>query len=182
MAGRFVSAAVLPKWRAANASSFLPPVCNKLLHRGQLSIMGVGGPNTRTDFHLERGAEFFWQHDGELQLPIIEQGRRRVVRVEAGEIFLLPPNIPHSPQRSAGSFGFVVERQRAAGGPRHRPARARAWFRRRTPRTFMIAPSPLVTPATLCLTPQTSWMAYAGTPTLSGVTRCSGRGRSTAQT
>jgi hypothetical protein len=50
-----------------------------------------------------------------VQLPIIEQGRRRLVCVGAGEIFLLPPGIPHSPQRSADSFGIVVERERRPG-------------------------------------------------------------------
>lgn len=126
MAARFAARAVLPKWRAANASAFVPPVCNKLLHKGSLSIMGVGGPNSRTDFHIERGAEFFWQHDGELQLPIIERGRRRLVRVGAGEIFLLPPDIPHSPQRSADSFGIVVERERGPGAATARAPAPRA--------------------------------------------------------
>ena len=115
MASRFASRALLPSWRAANAAALVPPVCNKLLHKGMLSVMGVGGPNARTDFHLERGSEFFWQQEGELQLPIVERGERRLVRVRAGEIFLLPPNIPHSPQRSADSFGIVVERERRAG-------------------------------------------------------------------
>mmetsp|Transcript_13103 Transcript_13103/g.30192 ORF Transcript_13103/g.30192 Transcript_13103/m.30192 type:complete len:287 (-) Transcript_13103:210-1070(-) len=104
----------LSAWRQAHAASFAPPVCNKLLHRGRLSIMAVGGPNARTDFHLDPGAEFFWQHEGELQLPIVEQQRRRLVRVRAGEVFLLPPLLPHSPQRSAASFGLVAERERAS--------------------------------------------------------------------
>jgi len=32
-----------------------PPVGNKMLHNGDLQIMFVGGPNHRSDFHLEHG-------------------------------------------------------------------------------------------------------------------------------
>ena len=84
----------LAAWRAANASSFAPPICNKLIHKADLSIMCVGGPNTRTDFHLEAGAEFFWQIQGDMELPIVERGRRRLVTIREGEVFLLPPRIP----------------------------------------------------------------------------------------
>ena len=36
--------------------------------------MFVGGPNTRTDFHLDEGSEF-WMYRGRMELPIIEQGK-----------------------------------------------------------------------------------------------------------
>ena len=36
------------------------------------------------------------------------------VPIREGEVFLLPPEVPHSPQRPAGSVGIVVERRRAA--------------------------------------------------------------------
>ena len=91
-----VSAVDLASWRAANASSFAPPICNKLLHKADLSVMCVGGPNTRTDFHLEDGAEFFWQMEGEMELPIVERGRRRLVKIRQGDVFLLPPRVPVS--------------------------------------------------------------------------------------
>ena len=85
----------LASWRTANASSFAPPICNKLMHKADLSVMAVGGPNTRTDFHLEAGAEFFWQVQGDMELPIVERGnQRRLVRIREGEVFLLPPRIP----------------------------------------------------------------------------------------
>ncbi|XP_046519509.1 3-hydroxyanthranilate 3,4-dioxygenase isoform X2 [Equus quagga] len=44
-------------WVEENRASFLPPVCNKLLHQKQLKIMFVGGPNTRKDYHIEEGEE-----------------------------------------------------------------------------------------------------------------------------
>lgn len=34
------------------------------------------------------------------------------IPIRAGEMFLLPPLVPHSPQRFANTVGLVVERQR----------------------------------------------------------------------
>ena len=34
------------------------------------------------------------------------------VPIRQGEIFLLPPEVPHSPRRPAGTVGIVVERRR----------------------------------------------------------------------
>jgi 3-hydroxyanthranilate 3,4-dioxygenase len=100
-------------WLQEHAASFAPPVMNKLLHREQLSIMFVGGPNQREDFHLEEGSEFFYQIRGNMELPILHGGKRETITIREGEVFLLPSRIPHSPQRpEAGSIGLVVERQR----------------------------------------------------------------------
>ena len=103
-------------WYEKNAKDFLPPVCNKLLHRNQLTAMFVGGPNTRTDFHIDQSSEFFYMLRGNMQLPIIERGQRRVVDIRHGQVFLLPSRIPHSPQRpEADSLGFVLKRKRLDG-------------------------------------------------------------------
>ena len=51
----------LPTWYDENKAQFSPPVCNKLMYRDQLTVMFVGGPNNRKDFHLDEGSEFFWQ-------------------------------------------------------------------------------------------------------------------------
>jgi len=100
-------------WYEENKELFFPPVCNKLLHKKQLTVMFVGGPNTRTDFHLEEGSEFFWMLRGNMELPTIQQGKRKLVRINEGEVFLLPSRVPHSPQRpEEGSLGLVVERAR----------------------------------------------------------------------
>jgi 3-hydroxyanthranilate 3,4-dioxygenase len=59
------------QWYEENRESFAPPICNKLLHKEQLSVMFVGGPNTRTDFHIEAGSEFFYMVKGNMELPTV---------------------------------------------------------------------------------------------------------------
>jgi len=100
------------KWCEDNKDNFHPPVCNKLLYDDQLSIMFVGGPNTRSDFHVEEGSEFFYQMKGTLLLGTVQQGKAKFVQINAGEVFLLPSRIPHSPRRGEDSLGLVIERKR----------------------------------------------------------------------
>ena len=108
----------IDSWIRENEASFAPPVMNKLLHRDQLSIMFVGGPNQREDFHLEEGSEFFYQLRGNMELPTVQAGQRTLVTIREGEVYLLPSRIPHSPQRpERGSIGLVVERQRYEDEP-----------------------------------------------------------------
>ena len=72
----------------------------------------IGGPNTREDYHLDLGSEFFFQMKGNMELPTIQCGKRKLVKINEGQVFLLPSRIPHSPQRQAETFGLVVERKR----------------------------------------------------------------------
>ncbi|XP_048391919.1 3-hydroxyanthranilate 3,4-dioxygenase isoform X1 [Stegostoma tigrinum] len=50
------------KWIEENKKYFNPPVCNKLMHSGQLKVMFVGGPNERKDYHIEEGEEIPAEH------------------------------------------------------------------------------------------------------------------------
>uniref|UniRef100_A0A671MC65 3-hydroxyanthranilate 3,4-dioxygenase n=1 Tax=Sinocyclocheilus anshuiensis TaxID=1608454 RepID=A0A671MC65_9TELE len=102
----------IDKWIAENESSFLPPVCNKLMFFYQLNIMYVGGPNVRKDYHIEEGEELFYQVRGDMILKVIENGKHKDIHIREGEMFLLPARIPHSPQRYANTVGLVVERRR----------------------------------------------------------------------
>ncbi|XP_005156656.2 3-hydroxyanthranilate 3,4-dioxygenase isoform X2 [Danio rerio] len=102
----------IDKWIAENETSFLPPVCNKLMFFYQLNIMYVGGPNVRKDYHIEEGEELFYQVRGDMVLKVIENGKHKDVHIREGEMFLLPARIPHSPQRQANTVGLVVERRR----------------------------------------------------------------------
>lgn len=45
----------------------------------------------------------------------MEASGPREVTIGEGEVLLLPPRVPHSPQRPAGSVGIVVERVRRPG-------------------------------------------------------------------
>ena len=98
-----------------------PPVGNKVIYAGDFIVMVVGGPNSRTDYHWDEGAEWFYQLEGRMVLRIQEGaddtgsgGMVRDIPIDAGEIFLLPPRVPHSPQRLPDSIGLVIERRRLA--------------------------------------------------------------------
>lgn len=94
--------------------TLLPPVSNRMIFDDEFKVMAVGGPNQRKDFHIEMGAELFYQHQGPMTVVIInpKTGRSEPVRIEEGELFYLPAGIPHSPQRYANTVGIVFERER----------------------------------------------------------------------
>jgi 3-hydroxyanthranilate 3,4-dioxygenase len=102
------------KWIDEHRHLLKPPVGNKCIYDGDFIIMIVGGPNSRTDYHWDEGPEFFHQIEGEMVLKIQEDGKARDIPIRAGEIFYLPPRVPHSPQRAANSIGLVIERKRLA--------------------------------------------------------------------
>lgn len=104
----------LQAWIAEHRHLLKPPVGNKCIHDGDFIVMVVGGPNQRTDYHIDEGPEWFYQLEGEMTLRIQENGAVRDIPIRAGEIFLLPPKVPHSPQRAAESIGLVIERKRLA--------------------------------------------------------------------
>ena len=103
-------------WIDENRHLLKPPVGNKVVWKDtEFIVMTVGGPNARTDFHVNQSEEFFYQLEGQMVLKIMNNGKINDVPIKAGDIFLLPPNTPHSPQREAGSIGLVIERRRREG-------------------------------------------------------------------
>ena len=104
----------LQAWIDENRHLLKPPVGNKCIVDGDFIVMIVGGPNERTDYHWDEGPEFFYQLEGEAVLRLQEDGQVRDVPIKAGEMFYLPPRVPHSPQRMANSVGLVIERRRLA--------------------------------------------------------------------
>lgn len=99
-------------WIEENRHLLKPPVGNKCMVDGDLIVMVVGGPNSRKDYHYEDGAEFFYQIEGDITVKVIEDGKPKDVHIKEGEMFYLPPKVPHSPQRPANTVGLVIERKR----------------------------------------------------------------------
>ncbi len=105
----------LNKWIEEHRHLLKPPIGNKQVYLGNEDyiVMVVGGPNGRKDYHFEDGEELFYQLEGDITLKIInEDGQPEDIAIREGEMFLLPPRIPHSPQRPANTVGLVIERYR----------------------------------------------------------------------
>lgn len=118
---REFTAANLQGWIKENADKLQPPVNNKEMFPGSnMIVMMVGGPNKRRDFHISPAEEFFYQIKGDCYVEIYnDEGKREVVTVKEGEVFLLPANVPHSPHRVADTIGMVIEEPRGAGVEEH---------------------------------------------------------------
>lgn len=106
----------LRQWIEQHKHLLKPPVGNKVFYTDNKDfiVMVVGGPNSRKDFHYNEGEELFYQIEGDISLWIMEEGVRREIRIRAGEMFLLPPGIPHCPQRGPHTIGLVIERYRSS--------------------------------------------------------------------
>lgn len=103
------------QWIDDNRHLLKPPVGNKAIYNYDYIVMVVGGPNSRKDYHLNKTPEFFYQVEGDIVLKVIENGEQRDINIKEGEVFYLPPNIPHSPQRGANTIGLVIEQKRDEG-------------------------------------------------------------------
>lgn len=105
------------KWIDENRHLLKPPVGNQQVYKGNddFIVMVVGGPNSRKDYHYDEGEEFFYQLEGDIVLKIIEDGKPKDIEIKEGEIFLLPPKVPHSPRRPSNTVGLVMERYRRPG-------------------------------------------------------------------
>lgn len=104
----------LQQWISDNRDLLKPPVGNKNLYTeaGDYIVMVVGGPNARKDYHFNESEELFFQLEGDINVRIQEDGKAVDVPIKAGDMFLLPANVPHSPMRPANSVGLVIEKVR----------------------------------------------------------------------
>jgi len=109
----------LQGWIDANRHLLQPPVGNACLWNGDFLVMIVGGPNKRSDYHINPREELFYQVEGDIVLRVLDDGQPRDIPIKQGELFLLPARMPHSPQRPAHTVGLVVEQPRASTDDHH---------------------------------------------------------------
>ena len=104
----------LQEWIDNNRDLLKPPVSNKNLYvqSGDFIVMIVGGPNARKDYHFNESEEFFYQLEGDVTVKVQLDGKAVEMPIKQGEIFMLPPNIPHSPIRGKNTVGLVIEKVR----------------------------------------------------------------------
>lgn len=104
------------KWIDENRDLLKPPVNNKVVYKDtEFIVMVVGGPNARKDYHFNESEEFFYQLEGNILVKIQEDGKSVDVPINEGDIFLLPPKVPHNPMRGPNTIGLVMERKRREG-------------------------------------------------------------------
>jgi 3-hydroxyanthranilate 3,4-dioxygenase len=107
----------LKEWIEKNRDILKPPVGNKNLYvdAGDYIVMVVGGPNARKDYHYNETEELFYQLEGNITVYIQQDGQKKAIQLNEGDMFLLPAKVPHNPSRTAGSVGLVIERVRKGG-------------------------------------------------------------------
>lgn len=105
----------LKKWIDEHRDLLKPPVGNQCVYKDaeNFIVMVVGGPNSRKDYHYNESEELYYQVEGNIVLKIIDDGVPKDILINEGDMFLLPPKTPHSPQRGPNTVGLVIEKVRA---------------------------------------------------------------------
>lgn len=105
-------------WIQEHEHLLRPPVNNRQMWEpmGDFIVQIIGGPNQRTDFHIDPYEEWFYQYRGAMHVNLMTDDGIQRVDIPEGSMWMLPRDIPHSPQRpEPGSIGIVIERIRNEG-------------------------------------------------------------------
>ena len=78
------------RWIDEHRDLLRPPVGNAQIWEGDRDFMVtvVGGPNKRTDYHVNQGEEFFYQVEGDINLRLLQHKKPVDMPIREGEIFL----------------------------------------------------------------------------------------------
>lgn len=105
-------------WIKEHRDQLQPPVNNRLMWEpmGDYIVQVVGGPNRRTDYHCDPYEEWFYQYRGNMHIDLMTEDGPQRIDIRESEMWMLPRNVYHSPQRpEADSIGVVIERIREEG-------------------------------------------------------------------
>jgi len=108
-----------PRWVVENEENLLRQPTNNKQPWSPIKdfiVMAVGGPNVRTDFHINPYEEWFFQYRGNMHVDIMTDDGKQTIEIPEGSMWVAPGNVPHSPQRpERDSVGIVLERVREEG-------------------------------------------------------------------
>ncbi len=109
----------LMKWIADHEEEFRPPVMNKQFYReaDDVIVFVSLGPNMRNDYHVNPTEELFYQLKGDIALRLrpLDGSPPHDVVIREGDMFLIPRQVPHRPQRPDNTIGLIVEFPRPEG-------------------------------------------------------------------
>jgi 3-hydroxyanthranilate 3,4-dioxygenase len=103
----------LMQWISDHEDEFKPPVMNKQFYKeaDDVIVFVSKGPNTRNDYHVNPTEELFYQLQGDIAVRVrpLDGSPPHDVVIREGEMWLCPRDVPHRPQRPAGTLGLIVE-------------------------------------------------------------------------
>ena len=103
----------LMKWIDDHKDEFKMPVMNRQFYVDSEDVIVFVslGPNTRNDYHVNPTEELFYHLKGDIALRVrpLDGSDPHDVIIKEGEMYLLPRNVPHRPQRPEGTIGLIVE-------------------------------------------------------------------------